>query len=137
MCRANAPKRIRSGAEVGTPSRTSGRAVTGPTHMACTRPKRGQHPVLDAHLGGTHQHRRHRGSRCEADRVELLLGDAGDQLVEIAVARCRVPPVHPDRHHFGARGPQLVEKLGKRVPFVGGPVQLHRDALPGDPPSTR
>ena len=37
MCRANAPNRIRSGADVGTPSRTSGLAVTGPTHIACTR----------------------------------------------------------------------------------------------------
>ena len=36
MWRANAPNRIRSGADVGTPSRTSGRAVTGPTHIACT-----------------------------------------------------------------------------------------------------
>ena len=36
MCRASAPNRIRSGADVGTPNRTSGRAVTGPTHIACT-----------------------------------------------------------------------------------------------------
>ncbi len=36
MWRANAPSRIRSGADVGTPNRTRGRAVTGPTHMACT-----------------------------------------------------------------------------------------------------
>lgn len=36
MCRASAPNRIRSGDDVGTPSRTSGRAVTGPTHIACT-----------------------------------------------------------------------------------------------------
>jgi hypothetical protein len=36
MWRASAPSLIRSGALLGTPSRTSGRAVTGPTHMACT-----------------------------------------------------------------------------------------------------
>ena len=36
MWRAKAPSRIRSGADVGMPRRTRGRAVTGPTHMACT-----------------------------------------------------------------------------------------------------
>ena len=43
-----------------------------------------------------------------------------------------MPAVHPDRHHVGARGAQLVEELGERVPVRGGAVQLHRDALAGD-----
>ena len=55
-----------------------------------------------------------------------------DHLVELAVPRRGVPAVHPDRHHFGSRGAQLVEKLGERIPLVGRPVQLHRDALPRD-----
>ena len=133
MWRASAPSRIRSGADVGTPSRTRGRAVTGPTHMACTfGAQRGEHPVLDAHFPRAHQHRRDRGCRREAHGVELLLGDARHQLVEVTVAGRRMPAVHPDRHHVGARGAQLVEKLGERIPFRGGAVQLDRDALAGD-----
>ena len=101
-------------------------------HRVHIRAQRGEHPVLDTHFGGAHQHRRDRGRRCEAHGVELLVGDAGHQLVEVAVARGRMPAVHPDRHHIGARGAQLVEKLGERVPFRGGAVQLDRDALAGD-----
>ena len=43
-----------------------------------------------------------------------------------------MPAIDPDRHHIGARGAQLVEKLGERIPFRGGTVQLDRDALSGD-----
>ncbi|SKP78990.1 Uncharacterised protein [Mycobacteroides abscessus subsp. abscessus] len=37
MCLANAPSRARSGCVVGTPSTSSGAAVTGPTHNGATR----------------------------------------------------------------------------------------------------
>ena len=44
----------------------------------------------------------------------------------------RMPPVHPDRHHLGARRAQLVEELRERIPGIRGAVELHRDALAGD-----
>ncbi len=95
--------------------------------------QRCQHPVGDIHLGGAHQHRGHSHCRGETDCVETPFGDTGDHLIEIAVPWRGVPAVDPDRHHFGAAGAQLIEKLGERVPIVGGPVQLHGDALPLDP----
>ena len=88
MCRASAPSRIRSGADVGTPSRTRGRAVTGPTHIACTSVRSAdEHLVLDAHLDGSHQHRGHGGRRREADGVELALGDAARRAASKAPSR--------------------------------------------------
>ena len=93
--------------------------------------QRFQQLVLDAQVAAAFQHRRRGGCRGEADRVELSSGDPGDQLVELAAQCCRLPPVYPDGHDFGARGAQSAHEFRERVPGVGGPVQLDGDALAG------
>ena len=64
--------------------------------------------------------------------IGFTLDLPADQRVEGTAGRHRLPPVHPDRDDVGAGTAQLIEKLGKRVPLIGGAVQLNGDPHAGD-----
>ena len=96
-----------------------------------------QQLVLDGEVAAAFQHRRRSGRRCEADRIELSSGDRGDQLVEVAAQRCRLPPVDPDGHDFGARGTQSAQNSGNGSQASAAPCSWMAMRLPDTPDSRR